>query len=71
MVEPSTPSTRVSLDSGRGTEDLARITYRYLIQISDDNVASPNDHRGDGVLEVSNGSSGDAFGGYGKRYASL
>ena len=64
MVQPFAQSTNVSLDSGRGTEDLARITYGNLIQISDDNVARPNDHRVDRMLEVSNSSSGDAVGGY-------
>jgi hypothetical protein len=43
------------LDSGCRTDYLAVITYRYLIEISDDNVAHACNHPRDKVLEVTPG----------------
>jgi len=42
----------------RGTEDLAKITQRGVIQISDDDLARAEDHLRDESLGVSTGSSG-------------
>jgi hypothetical protein len=43
------------LDSGCRTDYLAEITYTYLIEIADDNVAHPCNHLRNEVFEVTTG----------------